>query len=191
MRELHARDPGAAGDIPVAQDTRAAVVDALAAVGLPDDRADSVLRAMDVRANGVVTPFSGSDDLLRTIKDELGLACVLVSNATYRTSRAYRRDFDSFALGGFIDGIVSSVDLGYRKPHEIIFRAAADQARVAPGACVMIGDSEDKDIAPAVRLGMRTIRVAIEVPRPDRGAADLVATSLFEAAEGLRSVVKQ
>ncbi len=47
----------------------------------------------------------------------------------------------------------------------------------------MIGDSEEKDIAPAKRLGMRAIRVAIEEPGPQHSEADAIGTSLSDIAD--------
>ena len=51
----------------------------------------------------------------------------------------------------------------------------------------MVGNSEDADIAPAVRLGMRTILVAIEDPAPNRTAADACVTGLDQVLAVLRS----
>ncbi|MGH2735546.1 MAG: HAD family hydrolase [Actinomycetota bacterium] len=113
------------------QDTGRAVTAALSAAGLPGSKVEAVLHAMDVPAKGIVEPFEHAEVLLETAR-HLGLRCVVISNATYRTGRAYRRDFDSFSLGSLIDGIVSSVDIGYRKPHELLFLAAAAEAETAP-----------------------------------------------------------
>ena len=49
----------------------------------------------------------------------------------------------------------------------------------------MVGNSEVNDIEPAVKLGMRSIRVAIEEPPPGRTCADVLATSLFDVAQQL------
>ena len=48
---------------------------------------------------------------------------------------------------------------------------------------MIVDDSETNDIAPAQALGMGTIRVAIEAPRPSTSAADHVCTSLDEVAD--------
>ncbi len=47
--------------------------------------------------------------------------------------------------------------LGYRKPQKEFFQWAIQQARSAPGECVMIGDRIDHDVLPARSMGMRTI----------------------------------
>lgn len=52
----------------------------------------------------------------------------------------------------------------------------------APAACAMVGNSESKDVVPAKRLGLRTIRVAIEEPKPPTSQADAVTNSLEEVA---------
>jgi len=51
----------------------------------------------------------------------------------------------------------------------------------------MVGNSESKDVVPARRLGLRSIRVAIEEPRPAASEADGVAGSLEEAARLLHA----
>jgi hypothetical protein len=45
----------------------------------------------------------------------------------------------------------------------------------------MIGNSEANDIEPAIELGIRTIRVAIEEPLPTSSAAHAVVTTLDAA----------
>src|SRR5206468_3027215 len=50
-----------------------------------------------------------------------------------------------------------------------------------PSACVMVGNSEPNDIQPAIALGMRAIRVAIEEPPPASSTAHAVVTRLYDA----------
>jgi FMN phosphatase YigB (HAD superfamily) len=63
-----------------------------------------------------------------------------------------------------------------------MLEAALATAGVPPEACVIIGNSEARDIVPARELGMRAIRVAIEEPCPETTCADALACSLAEAA---------
>jgi putative hydrolase of the HAD superfamily len=53
--------------------------------------------------------------------------------------------------------VVDSSRLGYFKPDSRIFEAALDNLEIAAVDTVMVGDSLDKDCAPARRLGMRTV----------------------------------
>ena len=63
----------------------------------------------------------------------------------------------------------------------LVFAAGLLEAGCPAAACVMVGDSEIKDIQPAVALGMRAIRVVIEEPPPPASAADTMVTSLTQA----------
>jgi putative hydrolase of the HAD superfamily len=51
------------------------------------------------------------------------------------------------------------------KPDEAIFRWALDRAGCAAADALMVGDRLDNDIAPARRLGMRTVRVRQGIAR--------------------------
>lgn len=169
------------------QDTRSMVVQALLDHSLDADPGvvDAVLDAMDLPAEGIIEPFGGARELLATIKD-LELTCAIVSNTTWRGSGGYRRDLNSLGVGDCVDVVTSSLDAGCRKPDEHIFRATLEACRVDPALCVMVGNSERNDILPALALGMRTIRVAIEEPPPSESRAQAVATSLHEVGALVR-----
>jgi len=157
-------------------------------IELDDHRIVAVRRAMALPAAGRTELLPHAQELLATIR-ALRLSCVLLSNTVWRDAEVYRRDFDDFGVSRFIDGIVTSVDCGFRKPDQRAFDAALSAVNCRAIECVMIGNSEENDVAPALTLGMRAIRVAIEEPRPPRSAAHAIAGSLHEAAEVLRSWV--
>lgn len=50
--------------------------------------------------------------------------------------------------------IVTSGEVGYRKPHPLVLESAASQLGVEPGQTVVVGDSYEWDIVPAARLRM-------------------------------------
>jgi FMN phosphatase YigB (HAD superfamily) len=118
----------------------------------------------------------------------LWLRIVVVSNSTYRDAEMYRRDFAARGWWELIDAVVTSVDVGYAKPSEVICRAALTLSQSALRECVMIGDTEELDIVPARSLGMRTILVAIERPAPAHIDADACVESLTEVVAALRSM---
>ena len=132
-----------------------------------------------------MTLFPGAEELFSTIKD-LGLACVLITNVEERDAEITRHDFTELGLSDFIDVIVTSHDVGFRKPHQAMFDAAAAAAGCRPEECVMVGNREQIDIEPAIALGMRAILVAIEDPPPAVTVAEAVATSLDQVAAILR-----
>lgn len=57
-------------------------------------------------------------------------------------------------------GVVTPGDCGYYKPHPGIFATALEVLGLEAANCVMIGDDEARDIAPARALGMRFLHVA-------------------------------
>jgi FMN phosphatase YigB (HAD superfamily) len=130
--------------------------------------------------------FDGAADLLRTARD-CGLRSIIVSNTFWRNAAGYVQDFGDLALGDLIDGAITSLDTGYRKPHASMFDGALRLAGCDARECVFIGNVEELDIEPAAERGMSTILVCIEDPVPERSRADAVVTSLAEAASTLRA----
>lgn len=65
----------------------------------------------------------------------------------------------SFGIDGYFDVIATSAEAGVAKPDPRIFLLALERAGCAPEEAVMIGDRLDNDIAPANRLGMKTVRI--------------------------------
>jgi FMN phosphatase YigB (HAD superfamily) len=63
-----------------------------------------------------------------------------------------------------------SYRLGAAKPDAAVFRAALRDVGVEPTAAVMVGDSVDKDIVPAVALGMRAVWIPHVPDDEDPGA---------------------
>lgn len=181
LRELEVR--AAALDDALTQDSDRIVGDAAAALGLTvaRDQRVALRRAICLPASGSVTLLPGAHDLLATIK-RLGLRCVLVTNVAVRDRELSRQDFTDLGVSAHIDEIVTSHDVGFRKPHPAIFHAATRAAGCAAERCVMIGNRERIDIEPAVALGMRALLVAIEDPVPATTAGHAVAGTLHEAA---------
>ena len=62
-------------------------------------------------------------------------------------------------MGGLFAVIVTSAEFGAKKPDAALFEAALRQAGCLPAEAAMVGDRLDNDIAPAKRLGMRTVRI--------------------------------
>jgi putative hydrolase of the HAD superfamily len=64
---------------------------------------------------------------------------------------------NELGLGAFLDVMVDSALVGLRKPDPEIFRFAAARLSVAPEETYVVGDSYERDIAPAKLIGCRTI----------------------------------
>ena len=106
-----------------------------------------------------------------------------MSNVLVRAAEDYRQDFADYGFDGLVDAIVTSIETRVRKPDSHIFEVALRAIDCGATNVVMVGNSEVNDIEPAVKLGMRSIRVAIEEPPSAQSKADLVATTLFAVAE--------
>ena len=163
------------------QDTERFVTDVLEDLGWGDRQLDvaRIFEEMCVPAREVLEPFAGADQLLANQQD-LGRRVAIVSNTQWRDGDAYRQDFADFGLADYIDAYVTSLDVGYRKPHPAMFRAALAALDAAPATTIMIGNSLDNDIVPARHLGLRTLLVAIEAQPPDNWPPDQVCTSLID-----------
>jgi FMN phosphatase YigB (HAD superfamily) len=170
-----------------AQRTAEVVSASLARIGLDGDEARAVVRrAMGLLSWNESSFFPGAIDLLRATH-EARLRNVIVSN-TFWTDAAWSAAlFERIGSGDLVDAIVTSLDVGFRKPNAAMFDAALALAECDPTECVFLGNVEELDIVPAAERGMRTIRVCIEEPLPEHSRADAVVTSLGQAADVLRS----
>lgn len=148
----------------------------------PDDLIiEKVCRSMSISAVGNATLFPGAYYLLQQVR-LMGCRCIVVSNATWRNTETYKADFGAFEISKYINEVICSVDVGFRKPHTAMFNAALSAEECPPQHCLMIGNSEEKDIYPAMLLGMHTMLVAIEQPAPVHSVANMIANSLYDAA---------
>jgi putative hydrolase of the HAD superfamily len=166
------------------QDTHGLLARALRTLGADPSGLNvlAVRRALCAPAVSGVRLFPGAGELLATIR-RLSLRCVIVSNVEVRGAIEYQSDFVDLEVAHLIDAVVTSLEVGFRKPHRAVFEAAIREAGCEAAECVMVGNSEVKDIQPAIELGMRAIRVAIEEPPPAWSAAHAVVTSLDAVAE--------
>jgi putative hydrolase of the HAD superfamily len=145
----------------------------------------AIRRALCQPARAGVQLFPGAVQLLADIR-RLGVRCVIVSNVQVRGAAEYWRDFADLGVAECIDKIVTSLDVGFRKPNPAIFEAAIRAAASDAASCVMVGNSEVKDIRPAVAMGLRAIRVAIEEPLPNTTAAHAMVDNLASVSDMLQ-----
>lgn len=62
-----------------------------------------------------------------------------------------------FELHGLFSVIIESFHAKVSKPDARIFELALEQLKTKPAQCLFVGDSPEKDIVPARKLGMRTV----------------------------------
>jgi FMN phosphatase YigB (HAD superfamily) len=174
------------------QDTRAAIRELLAEVGVRISEADAerIRAACCLPGPAVEQPRPGALEALWYAK-RLGLRVALVTNVLWRTGADSMRDWIERGTGDCIDAHVTSIDVGWRKPHSAMFERAHRELGVDASEAAMVGNSRAADIAPAKRLGMR----AVLVRSLDRSASDVepdeVIDELTELPEILDRWVKQ
>jgi HAD superfamily hydrolase (TIGR01549 family) len=89
---------------------------------------------------------------------------------------------DDFGYTPFLSVIVDSRRVGISKPDPGIFALAAEQLDHDPGTILMVGDSFERDIVPAKKIGMKTAWLEGAQPRscPDPSMVDLRLQRLAE-----------
>jgi FMN phosphatase YigB (HAD superfamily) len=172
------------------QPTRETVAAVIEQAGLQKQLTDpiAVCRALSLpfAASGH-RPLPHAIDLVRRLHAD-GLRLVVVSNTIFRDAHGYGQDFADFGLADCLSGIVTSLDVGWRKPHPAVFAAALNALDRETDRVAIVGNSEASDIIPAADLGLRTVRVAIEETAPEESRADAVVTSLSDVPAAIHDL---
>ena len=164
----------------------------LARQGLPADvqTISRIRRAMALPVADRMKPLPGAIELLADIRAH-GLRTIIASNTYWRDADSYWDDFRLLGMASYIDAIVTSVDAGHLKPHPAVFEMAMRVAGSPPERCVFIGNREENDIEPALALGMHTILVYPDDPKPASSRAHAVVPDLWECAAALKAMLQQ
>ncbi len=107
--------------------------------------------------NVKLTIYPDSEEIISNLKKDYKLA--IISNMYSITVEKIRKLFPDF-LSKF-DTLTFSSEVGLRKPNSEIFVYTLDElnkicrSNIFPREVMMIGDKQDKDIGPALALGMQ------------------------------------
>jgi HAD superfamily hydrolase (TIGR01509 family) len=105
----------------------------------------------------------GAVPLLKELRRR-GIKTLLVSSSS---TWMIEKNLKAADMEGFFDLIVSGEEVEHGKPAPDIFLLAADRARLAPGECLVLEDSNNGAKA-GVAAGMRTVMVPdIKPPLPE------------------------
>lgn len=99
--------------------------------------------------------YKGTVGLLRWIKRR-DCAIGLISNTPFPGS-FLEEDLKRFRIFSYFDLKIWSSEFGRRKPHPSIFKTALRHLRIEPANAIYIGDTIDRDINGARRIGMPAI----------------------------------
>jgi putative hydrolase of the HAD superfamily len=111
-----------------------------------------------------------------------GLRLAIVSNAHFIHGLMLEH-FGRLGLTERMDVIVTSADVGVRKPHPEIFNRALSQLGVGPEQALFVGDKIPEDIVGPHELGMRaalTHQFRQEEPEGAADQPDVVVNALAE-----------
>jgi putative hydrolase of the HAD superfamily len=69
-------------------------------------------------------------------------------------------------LAGFVDTLVISSEVGYRKPHAAFYAAACASLGLPPNKVLCVGDDPENDVLGAERAGLRGLLLDRDARRP-------------------------
>jgi len=95
-----------------------------------------------------------------------GFRLAIITNRAHGDER-FIEELHAYGLRDPFEAIISSDQVGFRKPHPRIFEAALEALDLNPASVAMVGDRPEADVAGANRLGMPSIWIRKVVP-PDR-----------------------
>lgn len=125
-------------------------------VTLTEDLLTRICWACSPPLNEVADLEPDAVETIRGVKG-LGLRIALCTDGFWRSGAAARRDWESLGLGDCFDAYVTSLDIGYGKPHPAMFSAVLSALEVEAHEAIMVGDRPERDIVGAHALGIRTI----------------------------------
>jgi putative hydrolase of the HAD superfamily len=109
-------------------------------------------------------PVPGSIELLKYVKRSAKVGVVTNGLVNAQIEKVKICQIDEF-----IDFMVTSEAVGFKKPSKEIFEDALRRAGATPSEVVFVGDSWDSDILPAYGFGMKTVwlnRYGVSCPNP-------------------------
>ncbi len=129
-----------------------------------------------------VTPAPGLESCLQDLSRDHRL--VIVSNA--HDPNLVPELSARFGIADHVDAIVSSVAVGWRKPHPEIFRLATGTVGAEPRDVVFVGDSWGPDVEGPLAAGMHAVFVGS--PAAVRDDTVPVVDSLSGVPDAVRAV---
>jgi HAD superfamily hydrolase (TIGR01549 family) len=85
-----------------------------------------------------------------------------------------QRELTALGFPDAFEAIVTSGEVGYRKPHPLVFETALRHLDLPPADVLMVGDSYENDVVPAAKLGMTAV-LKLNESEPDAAAYGLAA----------------
>jgi len=139
-----------------------------------------VAAAEDAYVSGFIDtmePPQGMRSIIQELSRRFEGRVAVCSN--FLRADAIRIPLDRDGISGELSGIVVSCEIGFIKPHPLVFEAVTRVLDVEPSEIVHIGDDWEADIIGGTRAGMRTIYTRQWRNEPD-AAYGIEATPLCQ-----------
>lgn len=95
----------------------------------------------------------GTKEMLETLHSVYRLG--LLSNFTH--GPAARKIIDLLGLNFYFDAVLISGEIGYRKPHPLVFQELIHHLKVRPEQALYVGDDIEPDIEGALQAGLQPV----------------------------------
>jgi len=144
------------------------LAEALMSCGVPEAciDIDAVLRVYDERPQIDIRAYPDVIEVLPELRAH-GLALGIVTNASHPMTMRDRELEAAGILDLFPTCRIAAVDIGYIKPHRIIFEHALTRLGIGPDEAVFVGDNLEADVSGAQGVGMYGV---LRVNDPDAPA---------------------
>jgi FMN phosphatase YigB (HAD superfamily) len=120
----------------------------------------------------------------------LGLRSAVAAN-TFDPPGLFRADLLAQGIGGRVDAVVLSCEVGVRKPDPRFFAAVAEALGVEPGEAMFVGDSMRDDVLGAAAAGMPACLATWYRRDPEsRGRGVTTGTEPLHVVEILEGIVE-
>jgi HAD superfamily hydrolase (TIGR01509 family) len=115
-------------------------------------------------AIATLVPVPGVEAVLRRLKSDL-VPFAAISNAPF-CGRILEANLEKYGLRSYFQFVVSSADVGFRKPSAAIFETALSRLGVKAEQTWFIGDTLREDIAGAAKVGLQPIWISRNPDEP-------------------------
>lgn len=147
----------------------------------PSDVEEITARLYTSHFSRAARPVDGAEEVLAHIKGQ-GLKMAIVSNITY-PGGFVENDLKRFGLFGYFDVLIWSHDVGFRKPHPVIFTRALDYLGIEAEEAIFVGNEFEKDIEGPNGLNMPAIWISSE-----KKPREFVGSQVKELKEVTRTI---
>lgn len=150
----------------------------------PQSQRRQMAIAINQGALKYATPLPGIYEALAFLS-QLNLPMALVSDGFYGPEFVWAI-LEQLRIKERFLKVITSCEVGFAKPHPQIFLAACQEMKVRPAEVIFIGDREDRDIAGAAAVGMKTVQVG---KRPKKTQPDLYIKNLSLLEQALPRLI--